>query len=152
MFPRPPRSTRTDTLVPYTTLFRAVRGIACNLEPAEIQARRLRIDPVVADLARRLQSRKIHVFSFACDRAAGQLRPALHDVPHPGGGRGGTYGADRRSKTTPDRGDGGRGVDRAWLKSRGGAHASGKRFPVASKRSGLCVSNPSCSVRLARWR
>src|SRR3546814_13646691 len=54
----PPRSTRTDTLFPYTTLFRsriaiflpidAVRGIAVNLEPAEIQARRLRIDPVVA--------------------------------------------------------------------------------------------------------
>src|SRR3546814_10946571 len=33
----------------------AVRGIAVDLEPAEVQARRLRIDPVVADLASRLQ-------------------------------------------------------------------------------------------------
>src|SRR3546814_12486359 len=27
MIPRPPRSTRTDTLFPYTTLFRSVRGL-----------------------------------------------------------------------------------------------------------------------------
>src|SRR3546814_18550600 len=27
MIPRPPRSTRTDTLFPYTTLFRSLRGV-----------------------------------------------------------------------------------------------------------------------------
>src|SRR3546814_19775881 len=30
MIPRPPRSTRTDTLFPYTTLFRSLRKIASN--------------------------------------------------------------------------------------------------------------------------
>src|SRR3546814_12607424 len=29
MIRRPPRSTRTDTLFPYTTLFRSAAGIAC---------------------------------------------------------------------------------------------------------------------------
>src|SRR3546814_10351230 len=32
MIRRPPRSTRTDTLFPYTTLFRSI-GIACNYAP-----------------------------------------------------------------------------------------------------------------------
>src|SRR3546814_7449149 len=31
MFRRPPRSTRTDTLFPYTTLFRSLRGVGSNL-------------------------------------------------------------------------------------------------------------------------
>src|SRR3546814_14273039 len=31
MIRRPPRSTRTDTLFPYTTLFRSVRGVANGL-------------------------------------------------------------------------------------------------------------------------
>src|SRR3546814_6915049 len=30
MIRRPPRSTRTDTLFPYTTLFRSARGRACE--------------------------------------------------------------------------------------------------------------------------
>src|SRR3546814_3376168 len=30
MIPRPPRSTRTDTPCPYTTLFRSTRGAACE--------------------------------------------------------------------------------------------------------------------------
>src|SRR3546814_11953177 len=30
MLPRPPRSTRTDTLFPYTTLFRSVQCIECG--------------------------------------------------------------------------------------------------------------------------
>src|SRR3546814_12317042 len=34
MIRRPPRSTRTDTLFPYTTLFRSVRGDAANLRAA----------------------------------------------------------------------------------------------------------------------
>src|SRR3546814_19139348 len=31
MIRRPPRSTRTDTLFPYTTLFRSVRGVPCAI-------------------------------------------------------------------------------------------------------------------------
>src|SRR3546814_12031882 len=33
MVRRPPRSTRTDTLFPYTTLFRSVLGVAIELGP-----------------------------------------------------------------------------------------------------------------------
>src|SRR3546814_682435 len=33
MIRRPPRSTRTDTLFPYTTLFRSPLGIACPIAP-----------------------------------------------------------------------------------------------------------------------
>src|SRR3546814_19734164 len=32
---RPPRSTRTDTLFPYTTLFRSPRGSTCHQSPIE---------------------------------------------------------------------------------------------------------------------
>src|SRR3546814_10267761 len=40
MIRRPPRSTRTDTLFPYTTLFRSVRGISDNsIRSAEDGAR-----------------------------------------------------------------------------------------------------------------
>src|SRR3546814_4563332 len=35
MIPRPPRSTRTDTLFPYTTLFRSYKGFACHVEAEE---------------------------------------------------------------------------------------------------------------------
>src|SRR3546814_3184442 len=31
MIRRPPRSTRTDTLFPYTTLFRSIRGVLVNI-------------------------------------------------------------------------------------------------------------------------
>src|SRR3546814_3603403 len=34
MIRRPPRSTRTDTLFPYTTLFRSHRGMAAQLHPS----------------------------------------------------------------------------------------------------------------------
>src|SRR3546814_10923272 len=34
MIRRPPRSTRTDTLFPYTTLFRSTNGPACSARPA----------------------------------------------------------------------------------------------------------------------
>src|SRR3546814_16968376 len=37
MIRRPPRSTRTDTLFPYTTLFRSIRQQACR-RPAEVEA------------------------------------------------------------------------------------------------------------------
>src|SRR3546814_7840874 len=33
MIRRPPRSTRTDTLFPYTTLFRSLRGVAMMIRP-----------------------------------------------------------------------------------------------------------------------
>src|SRR3546814_5771095 len=49
MIRRPPRSTRTDTLFPYTTLFRSLPGRVLLLLPheAEILLRRVRILGVV---------------------------------------------------------------------------------------------------------
>src|SRR3546814_19135147 len=52
MFRRPPRSRRTDTLFPYTTLFRSAIGDSCgidalNLQPAE---RRKCIGPLMREL------------------------------------------------------------------------------------------------------
>src|SRR3546814_456883 len=43
MIRRPPRSTRTDTLFPYTTLFRSLQGlrVPCGMAPAD----HLRIEP-----------------------------------------------------------------------------------------------------------
>src|SRR3546814_5821473 len=47
MLRRPPRSTRTDTLFPYTTLFRSLRGITVLFQ--------IVVDaPVVVGIARRL--------------------------------------------------------------------------------------------------
>src|SRR3546814_3027799 len=48
MIRRPPRSTRTDTLFPYTTLFRSVRCQAAGGDEGRAagrQCRRLRLDP-----------------------------------------------------------------------------------------------------------
>src|SRR3546814_6659107 len=40
MIRRPPRSTRTDTLFPYTTLFRSIQRIALRPLPRRVDARR----------------------------------------------------------------------------------------------------------------
>src|SRR3546814_16353 len=50
MIRRPPRSTRTDTLFPYTTLFRSRisdRGQACEVDPG---GTRLRIDAAAEEI------------------------------------------------------------------------------------------------------
>src|SRR3546814_2709144 len=52
MIRRPPRSTRTDTLFPYTTLFRSAESPrAAPVRPGEVPARRL--PPVPARVAPR---------------------------------------------------------------------------------------------------
>src|SRR3546814_11336892 len=50
MIRRPSRSTRTDTLFPYTTLFRSIQGIACDLDVLAGQGGR------EGDLVRALES------------------------------------------------------------------------------------------------
>src|SRR3546814_15137295 len=42
MLRRPPRSTRTDTLFPYTTLFRSIDRLGELVEPGRLDDRRLR--------------------------------------------------------------------------------------------------------------
>src|SRR3546814_1355695 len=46
MIRRPPRSTRTDTLFPYTTLFRSAAVGEARIEPREIEIAE-RVEPVV---------------------------------------------------------------------------------------------------------
>src|SRR3546814_1418260 len=53
MIRRPPRSTRTDTLFPYTTLFRSARGTGCGLtlittypQPTPFITRKRRVEKV----------------------------------------------------------------------------------------------------------
>src|SRR3546814_4221221 len=87
MIRRPPRSTRTDTLFPYTTLFRSLRRPAV-IEPAADRADRHRQDhrhrQVDADadrewgqpkLARPPEQRVDEDEAHAGDRAIGQHRP-----------------------------------------------------------------------------
>src|SRR3546814_1910774 len=51
MIRRPPRSTRTDTLFPYTTLFRSVAYQAAVVEPVDtdVDHHRARLHPVAGD-------------------------------------------------------------------------------------------------------
>src|SRR3546814_15694463 len=50
MIRRPPRSTRTDTLFPYTTLFRSARGVAAIGEVEDFAHQRLRLPGLSAPI------------------------------------------------------------------------------------------------------
>src|SRR3546814_2587201 len=54
MIRRPPRSTRTDTLVPYTTLFRSA-GERANFAEAQVRAIFARYAPLLSDDAAHLE-------------------------------------------------------------------------------------------------
>src|SRR3546814_16890512 len=69
MVRRPPRSTRTDTLFPYTTLFRSIW-----LQPAEIRAAGDRRDYCAIDAG--LRSADLRQRDVGAG-AAGQYRPAV---------------------------------------------------------------------------
>src|SRR3546814_1135343 len=82
MIRRPPRSTRTDTLFPYTTLFRSKRGCSRAL-PSCLRLRRQGLAPTLGTgTARRNPYRKGR--GGACSAAGRRLgrRPSL-----PSGGR-----------------------------------------------------------------
>src|SRR3546814_15279491 len=92
MLRRPPRSTRTDTLFPYTTLFRSNRPVAGATLGALRGGRLaehllpLRRRPVPRDaLAAAARDRELHPLRQA------RLRPAA------GGHRGAAYRLDRKS-------------------------------------------------------
>src|SRR3546814_2897689 len=103
MIRRPPRSTRTDTLFPYTTLFRSPRGRGAGLlpapphpdrggRPAGVEGVRRRRRRGVAPQRRR--RRRLHQAGGAALVLLGQPRrrrrarvphpPRLHDVRQPG--------------------------------------------------------------------
>src|SRR3546814_3672257 len=68
MIRRPPRSTRTDTLFPYTTLFRSIAVVAYMMEPGDVK--------VVANrLVQLLELAKAGKLTPA-SAAAGKARPA----------------------------------------------------------------------------
>src|SRR3546814_14003737 len=77
---RPPRSTRTDTLFPYTTLFRSLRPSAAGsaaLSDLGSDHRRLAgIEDVAADHRRfgeGLSPPRLHVVGMIPERAAGRI-------------------------------------------------------------------------------
>src|SRR3546814_4779757 len=68
MIRRPPRSTRTDTLFPYTTLFRSTEGPFCPLPPQhrQWQNKQHQYDYQPADQSRHAtfsQDKEIHVMN-----------------------------------------------------------------------------------------
>src|SRR3546814_21155625 len=80
MIRRPPRSTRTDTLFPYTTLFRSVRALRRPFEVIRDEDRKL-LGPIHAAVDRQAPCR-LPVLLVAADRA--KVRRALkrRDVAH----------------------------------------------------------------------
>src|SRR3546814_18533086 len=89
MIRRPPRSTRTDTLFPYTTLFRSAKGAALLETPAR-PAQQIAVGPDPPDPAhppRRQRHRQRHRIAIFGHRrpplAAAALRPPLDQVGRP---------------------------------------------------------------------
>src|SRR3546814_19233269 len=87
MIRRPPRSTRTDTLFPYTTLFRSddADAIAARLREAGIDAE---VRPFFDDMGARLRAAHLVITRAGATTAADLLaigRPAIF-VPIPHGG------------------------------------------------------------------
>src|SRR3546814_5744068 len=69
MIRRPPRSTRTDTLFPYTALFRSQRAVERNVE-------RARLDAQMFAAQRAVERERIteHVRPDLCSPPSGRLR------------------------------------------------------------------------------
>src|SRR3546814_14692935 len=82
MIRRPPRSTRTDTLFPYTTLFRSVLANALEFTApgAAFEAEQL-----LARLVGQLDARQVQVFRprQRADRGVDRAGLALHPAAHP---------------------------------------------------------------------
>src|SRR3546814_18620433 len=91
MIRRPPRSTRTDTLFPYTTLFRSAVGDAREILEQGfarrlIAAARHRLADRLSDVARHRQGDAIELLTLLRRSRAAQGRKqapdARHHVPH----------------------------------------------------------------------
>src|SRR3546814_1773883 len=84
MIRRPPRSTRTDTLFPYTTLFRSIRS-RMDCEARKVRTRRGEIGtstpvfgfrPILCVLSRKTNVPKPEIFTFSPSASA--LRSEEH--------------------------------------------------------------------------
>src|SRR3546814_5210012 len=75
MIRRPPRSTRTDTLFPYTTLFRSVHQRRLGQGHQKLSARRQEIRLLVLDLVEEVPSEhEKHIGLFRSDRVGSAHR------------------------------------------------------------------------------
>src|SRR3546814_20704088 len=84
MIRRPPRSTRTDTLFPYTTLFRSLRDAEALLEAVVAEA--LGHDAVVGDHHRAADQLRVFTQQQLQFRLRGRALAVVRQLP-PGGGR-----------------------------------------------------------------
>src|SRR3546814_17406171 len=81
MIRRPPRSTRTDTLFPYTTLFRSLFGV--STPPESVTGDLLDLQPRTIDPEQSLEVRLAEAERLRAEaelrqqRAAGRLDPAI---------------------------------------------------------------------------
>src|SRR3546814_678321 len=82
MIRRPPRSTRTDTLFPYTTLFRSIENLAHRLNLVGRQAGASHRDMAIVEA-----SRARSLLNLGAGGLAGLLvvRPIVDDHRHPRG-------------------------------------------------------------------
>src|SRR3546814_11973287 len=115
MIRRPPRSTRTDTLFPYPTLFRSPHTVVGTLQQlanvvALGLAKRPRVPVRVADgdVGRTVQVLRLHAYVFQRHRCP----VVAHQVEPPRSGAGTARSEERRAGNAGSvRGDlGGRGV------------------------------------------
>src|SRR3546814_17102408 len=100
MIRRPPRSTRTDTLFPYTTLFRSLAQLRRRLRPHAhrlARQRRSRLAHVAGKLRRTLPPHVALIPRRLCRRLPPPTRPAVA----PGAGR--ARRARRPSRTASTR-------------------------------------------------
>src|SRR3546814_2796093 len=65
MIRRPPRSTRTDTLLPYTTLFRSIVAFAYVVRDVAFEDRSVEPYGVLSDVIKRVSG---HVRAGSCSR------------------------------------------------------------------------------------
>src|SRR3546814_5358170 len=81
MLRRPPRPTRTDTLFPYTTLFRSEPGFEVHMPGGHFKAPTLSLSgDRSADYFRGLFAKTLFLATAAIDVEAGLTYPALSDI------------------------------------------------------------------------
>src|SRR3546814_12799996 len=110
MIPRPPRSTRTDTLLPYTTLFRSLFGFEGGVGP--VRARVARDLWAAGGAFKLLEQLRAVSFSRKAD-------PARHPQRARGQGAAGIRARRERARLTPCRGSCTRARSRGERRGRG---------------------------------
>src|SRR3546814_4362636 len=89
MIRRPPRSTRTDTLFPYTTLFRSVSGPGTDAPPIRVRGLRTAFGPKVIHDDLDLEVRSGEILGVVGGSGSGKsvLLNTILGLKQPDGGR-----------------------------------------------------------------